>query len=31
MKNVYQKVVIKEPPRDFYSLLEAFIFGEVIS
>ena len=25
-----QKVLRIEPPRDFFTLLEAFVFGEVI-
>jgi hypothetical protein len=27
----HQKVPILKPPRDFYTPLEAFVFGEVIS
>jgi len=30
MKRCDQKVPILEPPRDFFTLLEAFVFGEVI-
>jgi hypothetical protein len=30
MRKSYQRVLITKPPRDFYTSLEAFIFGEVI-
>jgi hypothetical protein len=30
MRKSYQRVLITKPPRDFYTSLEAFVFGEVI-